>query len=112
MPINRVFITGNVTRDPELRMTASGTAVLTIPVAFDDRRRNADTGEWEDVPNYVDAVMFGNRAMSLADHLRKGVRVAVEGKLRWQSWERDGQKRSKIDVVADELEFMSAPKAQ
>ena len=110
MSINRVIITGNVTRDPELREGASGNSVLSMSVAVNDRRRNAESGEWEDAPNFVDVTMFGNRAKALSEHLAKGAKVAVEGKLRWQSWERDGQKRSKLDVVADEVEFLSARK--
>ena len=112
MSINRVIITGSVTRDPELREGATGTSVLSLSVAVNDRRRNAESGEWEDVPNYVDVTMFGNRAAAIAKHVAKGDKLAIEGKLRWQSWERDGQKRSKLDVVADEVEFLSARKAE
>ena len=71
-----------------------------------DRRRNAN-GEWEDYPNYIDCTMFGARAESLSRILTKGMKVAIEGKLRWSQWERDGQKRSKIEVVVDEIELMS-----
>lgn len=107
MSINRVVISGNLTRDPELRRTQSGMAILNIGVAVNDRRRNQQTGEWEDYANYIDCVLFGNRAESLSNILAKGMRVAIEGKLRWSQWERDGQKRSKIEVVVDDLEFMS-----
>ena len=78
MSINRVIISGNLTRDPELRSTASG-----LPV-------------------------FGARAESLSRYLSKGTKVSIEGKLRWSQWEREGQKRSKIEVIVDELEFMSS----
>ena len=108
MSINRVAISGNLTRDAELRSTASGLAVLSFGVAVNDRRKNAQTGEWEDCPNFIDCTMFGSRAESLSDHLAKGAKVAVEGKLRWSQWERDGQKRSKIEVIVDDLEFMSS----
>ena len=107
MSINRVVISGNLTRDPELRRTQSGMAILNIGVAVNDRRRNQQTGEWEDYANYIDCVLFGNRAESLSNILAKGMKVAIEGKLRWSQWERDGQKRSKIEVVVDDLEFMS-----
>ena len=107
MSINRVNITGNLTRDPELRATASGTPVLSLGVAVNDRRRNQQTGEWEDYPNFIDCTMFGARAESVSRFLSKGSKVAIEGKLRWSQWERDGQKRSKIDVIVDEIEFMS-----
>ena len=76
-------------------------------VAVNDRRRNQQTGEWEDVPNFIDCVVFGNRAESLSRFLSKGTKVAVEGKLRWSQWERDGQKRSKLEVIVDEVEFLS-----
>ena len=107
MSINRVVISGNLTRDPELRRTQSGMAILNIGVAVNDRRRNQQTGEWEDYANYIDCTMFGNRAESLSNILAKGMKVAIEGKLRWSQWERDGQKRSKIEVIVDDLEFMS-----
>lgn len=108
MSINRVIISGNLTRDPELRQTQSGTPVLGFGVAVNDRRKNQQTGEWEDYPNFIDCTMWGNRASSLANYLKKGTKVAIEGKLRWSQWERDGQKRSKIEVIVDELEFMSS----
>lgn len=106
MSINRVFISGNLTRDPELRSTASGMAVLGFGVAVNDRRKNQQTGEWEDYPNFIDCTMFGARAESLSRYLSKGTKVSIEGKLRWSQWERDGQKRSKIEVVAEEIELM------
>lgn len=108
MSINRVIISGNLTRDPELRSTASGLPVLGFGVAVNDRRKNQQTGEWEDYPNFIDCTMFGARADSLSRFLSKGAKVAIEGKLRWSQWERDGQKRSKIEVIVDELEFMSS----
>lgn len=108
MSINRVIISGNLTRDPELRSTASGMPVLGFGVAVNDRRKNQQTGEWEDYPNFIDCTMFGTRAESLSRYLAKGTKVSIEGKLRWSQWERDGQKRSKIEVIVDELEFMSS----
>ena len=112
MSINRVNISGNLTRDPEMRATQAGTSILTFSVAVNDRRRNPQTGEWEDVPNYIDCVVFGNRAEPLSRFLSKGTKVAVEGKLRWSQWERDGQKRSKIEVIVDEVEFLSSRQGQ
>ena len=106
--INRVNITGNLTRDPELRATQSGTQVLHLGVAVNDRRRNPQTGNWEDYPNFIDCVMFGTRAEAIQRYLSKGTKVAIEGRLRYSSWERDGQKRSKIEVVVDEIEFMNS----
>ena len=104
MSINRVNISGNLTRDPELRATAGGTQVLSFGVAVNDRRKNPQTGDWEDYPNFVDCTMFGTRAEAVSRYLSKG---AIEGKLRYSSWERDGQRRSKLEVIVDEIEFMS-----
>ena len=108
MSINRVIISGNLTRDPELRSTAGGMSVLGFGVAVNDRRKNQQTGEWEDYPNFIDCTMFGARAEAVARYLGKGAKVSIEGKLRWSQWEREGQKRSKIEVIVDELEFMSS----
>lgn len=109
MSINRVMITGNLTRDPELRSTGSGMSVLKIGMAVNDRRKNSSSGEWEDVANFVDVTVFGARADALAKILRKGNKVAVEGKLRWSSWENPaGEKRNKLEVVADEVDLFSS----
>jgi single-strand DNA-binding protein len=109
MSINRVNITGNLTRDPELRATAGGMSVLKLGVAVNDRRKNQSTGEWEEHANFVDVTVFGARAEALSRFLSKGAKVAVEGKLRWSQWENpQGEKRSKLEVVADEIEFMSS----
>lgn len=110
MSINRVIISGNLTRDPELRATASGLPVMGFGMAVNDRRKNQQTGEWEDYANFVDVTMFGNRAESLSRFLEKGSKVAIEGKLHWSQWEREGQKRSKLEVIATEVELMSRSK--
>lgn len=109
MSINHAAISGNLTRDPELRVTQAGTSVLSFGVAVNDRRRNPQTEQWEDVPNFIDCVVFGRRAESLADMMRKGAKVAVSGSLRQSSWEdrATGQRRSKVEVVADQVELMS-----
>ena len=108
MSINRVMISGNLTRDAEIRSTQSGMAILGFGVAVNDRRKNQHTGEWEDWPNFVDCTMFGTRGEKLQPYLAKGTKVSIEGKLRYSSWERDGQRRSKLEVIVDELEFMSS----
>lgn len=105
--INRVIVSGNLTREPELRHTPSGLAVLNIGVAVNDSRKNQNTGEWEEYPNYIDCVVMGDRAEKLANMLHKGQKVCVEGKLRYSQWEKEGQKRSKIEVNVDQIEFMS-----
>lgn len=107
MSINKVFISGNLTREPELRQTQGGMQILSFGIAVNDRRKSNETGEWEEVPNFVDCIVFGNRADALSRLLRKGMKVSIEGKIRYSSWEtREGSKRSKIEVAVDEIEFM------
>ena len=109
MSINRVVISGNLTRDAEMRVTASGAAILNFTVAVNDRVK--DGNEWKDRASFVDCVLFGARAEALSARLSRGSKVAVEGKLRWSQWEaKDGSgKRSKIEVVAEEVELMTVP---
>ena len=112
MSINIVTISGNLTRDPELRKAGS-TSVLSFGVAVNDRRRNLQSGQWESVPNFVDCTIFGTRADALAGLLHKGSKVAIDGKLRYSSWEgKDGNKRSKLEVVVNELELMQRETSQ
>ena len=114
MSINRVCISGNLTRDPVLRSTSGGMSVLSMGVAVNDRRKNQQTGQWEDYPNFVDCTLFGTRGEKLTQYLAKGSKVAIEGKLRYRSWndKQTGQKRSALEVVVDELEFMSGQQQQ
>ena len=111
MSVNQVAVTGNLTRSPELRATQGGTAVLSFGIAVNDRRKNA-SGQWEDVPNFFECVTFGNRATALGDILTKGMKVAIAGKLHYSSWEKDGQKHSKVDIIANEVELMQNRKPQ
>jgi single-strand DNA-binding protein len=111
MSINRVIITGNLTRDPELNRSAAGMAILKMGVAVNDRRKNSTTGEWEDSVNFVDVTMFGTRAESVSRFLSKGKQVGIEGKLRWHQWESAaGEKRSKLEVIADDIELFGGPR--
>ena len=112
MSINQVAISGNLTHDARRSNTKGGTAVLTFSVAVNDRRKNQATGEWEDYPNYIDCVLFGRLAESLEQYMTKGTKVSVGGKLRWTQWEHDGQKRSKVEVIADDVEIMRAAQPQ
>lgn len=108
MSINRVMVTGNLTKDPETRQVASGMTVMTMRIAVNDRRKNSSTGQWEDAPNYFDVVMFGSRAESLSRFVKKGTKIAVDGKLRWSEWENPaGEKRSKVEIVADDVELLN-----
>lgn len=108
--INTCAISGNLVRDAELRNTQGGMAILSFGVAVNERRKNPQTGEWEDRPSFIDCNCFGNRATSLAQYLTKGTKVFVQGHLRQSSWEtQDGGKRSKVEVIVDDLDF-SAPR--
>lgn len=106
MSINTATVSGNLTRDPEMRSTASGVDVLKFSVAVNDRRKNA-AGEWEDYPNYIDITVFGSRASYLKSRLAKGTKVCVSGSLRWSQWEKNGEKRSKLEVIANDVEVMA-----
>ncbi len=105
MSINRVTISGRLTREPEVRVTQSGMQILSFGVAVNDRRKNSQTGEWEDYANYVDCTLFGNRTQFFADRLSQGDQVFIEGKLRWSQWGPEGQKRSKLEVIVDDMEL-------
>ncbi len=112
MSINKVFISGNLTRDCDQRQTQGGTPVLVFGLAVNEYHKNSQTGEWENYANFVDCVLYGKRAESLGRILTKGMKVTVEGKLHYSSWERDGQKRSKLEVVVDELELPQRQRQQ
>lgn len=101
--MNRCFLSGNVTRDPDVRSSASGTTIMSFGIAVNERVHNKQTDQWEDKANFVDCVMFGKRADSLSGIIRKGMPLVVEGKLNYSSWERDGQKRSKLEVFVDDV---------
>jgi single-strand DNA-binding protein len=106
--INRVTIVGRLTRDPELAHLASGTAVLKLGVAVNGRQKD-DGGNWIDKPNFFDVKVFGNQADALNQHLSKGRRVGVDGRLDWSSWEaQDGSKRSKVEIIAQSVQFLDS----
>lgn len=106
--INSVTLAGNLTRDAEIRQTNGGSAILRFSIAVNERRKNGNTGEWEDFPSFFNCVIFGNRATALSQYLAKGTKVCVQGKLRSSSYEKNGEKRSSVDVIVDEVEFLSA----
>src|SRR5438876_2002192 len=106
--INRVTIVGRLTRDPELAHLPSGTAVLKLGVAVNGRQKD-EGGNWIDKPNFFDVKVFGNQADALNNHLAKGRRVGVDGRLDWSSWEaQDGSKRSKVEIVAQSVQFLDS----
>ena len=106
--INRVTLVGRLTRDPELRHLPSGNAVLQLGLAVNGRKKD-ETGNWVDKPNFFDVKVFGNQAEMLMNHLAKGRRVGIDGRLDWSSWEaQDGSKRSKVEVVAQDVQFLDS----
>ena len=108
--INVVALSGNLTRDAEIRQAKSGNTVVSFGIAVNDRRKNLISGEWEDYHNFFDVTMFGNYGRSIADRLTKGSKVALNGQLRYTQWEKDGQRRSKVEVIADQVDFLTKAK--
>ena len=105
--INRVVLTGNLTRDPELRSTGSGMSVCSLRVACNTRRKNQSSGEWEDKPNYFDVTVWGAQGENCARFLAKGRPVAIDGRLEWREWDTpEGHKRQAIDIIADAVQFL------
>jgi single-strand DNA-binding protein len=104
--INRVILVGNLTRDPELRHTPSGTAVCSLRLAVNSRRKD-ETGQWVDKPNYFSITVWGNQGENCAQYLAKGRPVAIDGRLDWREWEsQDGGKREAVEVVAETVQFL------
>ncbi len=106
--INRVVLVGNLTRDPELRHTPSGTAVCSLRLAVNSRRKD-QSGQWVDKPNYFDITVWGQQGESCAQYLSKGRPVAVDGRLEWREWDaQDGSKRQAVEVIADTVQFLGS----
>ncbi|MFH1833611.1 MAG: single-stranded DNA-binding protein [bacterium] len=107
--IARVTLVGNLTRDPELRQTPSGTSVCQLGVAVNSSYKDS-SGQWVEKPNYLDVVVWGAQGENCARYLSKGRQVAVDGRLDQRSWEaQDGTKRSKVEIVADTVMFIGGP---
>lgn len=106
MSLNQVSVSGNLGADAELRSTRGGTPVLTFALAVNERVKQAD-GTWGDRASWIDCVLFGTRAQALADWLRKGSKVAVQGRLRTSTWERDGVSHKRTEVVVEEVDLMT-----
>lgn len=107
---NRVILVGNLTRDPEVRYTPGGTAVCDLGLAVNERRKNS-SGEWVDEVLYVDVTLWGRTAEVAGEYLTKGAPVLIEGRLRLDTWEKDGEKRSKLRVVAERMQMLGSRQA-
>jgi single-strand DNA-binding protein len=105
--LNRVVVVGNLTRDPELRNTPSGTAVCSLRVAVNSRRKD-QTGQWVDKPNYFNVTVFGQQGENCAQYLSKGRPVAVDGRLEWREWESEAGKREAVEIVAETVQFLGS----
>jgi single-strand DNA-binding protein len=105
--INRVIITGNLTRDPELRSTGGGLAICSLRIASNTRRKDQQSGEWIDKPNYFDVTIFGRQGENAAQYLAKGRPVALDGRLEWREWQdKEGNNRQSVEIVADNIQFL------
>jgi single-strand DNA-binding protein len=105
--INRVVLTGNLTRDPELRSLQSGTSVCSLRIACNTRRKNNATGEWDDKPNYFDVTVWGAQGENCARFLAKGRPVAIDGRLEWREWQdQQGNNRQSVEIIADAVQFL------
>jgi single-strand DNA-binding protein len=106
--INVCAITGNLTKDPELRSTPGGTSVCKLRVAVNSRRKD-QSGEWVDKPNYFDVTVWGAQGENCAQYLSKGRPVAVEGRLDWREWEtQEGGKRQAVEIIANSVQFLGS----
>jgi single-strand DNA-binding protein len=108
--INRVVLVGNLTTDPELRHTPSGTAICKLRVAVNSRQKDPATGEWGEKPNYFNVTVWGNQGESCAQYLSKGRPVGIDGRLDWHEWEdkQTGQKRQAVEIIADSVQFLGS----
>ena len=112
--INRVILTGNLTRDPELRATGSGLNICSLRLAVNTRRKDGQSGQWVDEPNYFDITVFGAQGENCARFLAKGRPVAIDGRLKWREWtdQNTQQKRQAVEVIADSVQFLSGGQEQ
>lgn len=105
--LNQVTLMGNLTRDPELRQTPTGQNVTSFSLALNRSYKDA-SGEWQEVTDYIDIVCWGPLAERVAQYLSKGRRCLVQGRLQSRSWEQDGAKRSKVEVLANDVTFLDS----
>src|SRR6266571_377420 len=106
--VNQVILLGNLTRDPELRQTPSGQSVVSFSLALNRAYKDQKTGDWQEATDYIDVVAWGPLAERVAQYLSKGRRALVQGRLQSRSWEQEGQKRSKVEVLANDVTFLDS----
>lgn len=107
LSFSSVTICGNLTRDPEMKYTASGLGIANVAVAVNDRKKQGD--EWVDDTSYFDIVVFGKQGEVISSSCKKGDSITVIGRLKQETWERDGQKRSAVRIIADKASFSGSP---
>jgi len=107
---NKVILVGHLTRDPELRYIASGTAICSFGIAINEKYKSGD--EWKEKVHFVDITVWGKQGENCAQYLNQGSQALIDGKLNYQTWEKDGQKRSKLEVVANNVQFLNSKEAK
>ncbi len=107
--INRVVLTGNLTRDPEMRATNGGLAICSLRIATNTRRKDVQSGDWVDKPNYFDVTIFGAQGENCNRFLSKGRPVCVDGRLEWREFtDNAGNKRQAVEIIADAVQFLGS----
>jgi single-strand DNA-binding protein len=105
--INRVVISGNLTKDPELRQLPSGNSVCKLRIAVNTRAKDRDSGQWTDKPNYFDVTVWGAQGENVAKFLQRGSGLLVDGRLEWREWDaQDGTKRQAVEIIAENTQFV------
>ena len=105
--VNRVVVSGNLTRDPELRQLAGGNSVCKLRIAVNTRKKDRDTNQWSDVPNYFDVTVWGAQGENVAKYLQKGSPLLIDGRLEWREWQaQDGTNRQSVEIIAENTQFI------
>jgi single-strand DNA-binding protein len=105
--VNRVVVSGNLTRDPELRQLAGGNSVCKLRIAVNTRKKDKDSNQWSDVPNYFDVTVWGAQGENVAKYCQKGSGLLIDGRLEWREWQaQDGQNRQAVEIIAENTQFL------
>jgi len=107
--VNRVVVSGNLTRDPELRQLAGGNSVCKLRIAVNTRKKDRDSNQWSDHPNYFDVTVWGAQGENVAKYLQKGSPLLIDGRLEWREWQaQDGTNRQAVEIIAENTQFMGS----